>query len=316
MLTRLDFFDLEDNMKDIKMYELNDFLILADNFITYINSINNNSEIMLRIKMIRKAEETAREMVQIIISKINPDLNWLIKLDNDASDSYKKLTECIGVLLDKIEKQKETLSNNLSNKDFIESNKITNKVTIDFFSSFLHSMVNDLVYLPLKEASTKFFFLDATEKPIIDDGEKIIFVLDEQGNRIRGVKKDKNLFWFFVYSYLFRSSQVIGFFSLQKTPQRFPDFKDLRKLIRMEISRKPVSEGEEEKTEKTNEVPKEDKKQDENLYHKEVKSPEVITFLPKINGSNAEEEQESSDEEDFDIEDEESEEESEDGGDE
>ncbi|MBU0893879.1 MAG: hypothetical protein KKF48_02355 [Nanoarchaeota archaeon] len=295
MLSRLDFYDLEEDMREIKIYELGELSSMADNFITNINSINNNKDINLRIQGIKKAEEKAREMIQLIVTKINPDLNWMISLDNKQNDSYKKLTDCLGFILDSMEKQKETLKNNLSNKEFMESNRITNQVTLDFYSSSLSNLINSLVYNPIKEACFKFLFLEKTDESIKRYEENQIVITGDDGKGII-IKKDKTLFWFLVFSYLFRSSQVIGFFSQGGSMPRTLEFKEIQRLKheqfkqKVEMQRFLNSQKEEEPKESEN---KPEEKQEE------VLKPENLYF-PKVNGSEekSEEEQEDSEFED------------------
>lgn len=297
MLSRLDFYDLEEDMKNIKIYGINELSSMADLFLTYLNGINNNSEINLRLQCIKKAEEKAREMVQLIITKINPDLNWIINLDNKQNDSYKKLTDCLGSILDKIEKDKETLKNNLANKDFIESNRITNNVTIDFYSSSLGNLVSSLVYNPLKEACFKFMFLERTEETIkkFKEGENQIVITGDEGKSIV-INKDRVLFWFLVFSYLFRSSQVIGFFSQGTQMPRTLEFKEIQR-IKQEQFRQKVDMQRFLNSQKKEEIPK------EQINKKEEKSEEVILkpenlYFPKVNGAEETTEEEYEEQED------------------
>jgi hypothetical protein len=286
MLSRMDFYDLEEDMKSIKIYELRELSKIADSFITYINSINNSQDIDLRISMIKKAEEKAREMIQLVITKINPDLNWIINLDGKENDSYKKLTDCLGFILDGIEKQKELLKNNLLNKDFIRENKITNQVTIDFYSSTLSNLVSSLVYNPLKEACFKFLFLENTDRSIKKfEGDQVVITGDD-GKSI-SIHKDRVLFWFLVFSYLFRSSQVIGFFSQEgRTMPRTLEFKEIQRLKQRQFQyEKQMIEIQNSKEKnKSQEVPT-DKNLDNEEEKQIVELKPTNLYFPYINGA-------------------------------
>src|SRR4030042_4165977 len=211
-MNRLDFYDLDEEMKEAGIFELSDIPQNADSFITYITSLTNSTDTNLKIEMITKAETILKSLLQSILPKINPDLNIIIYYDNDVNDSYKKLVDCLGYLQSQINEKKDELINYLSNKDM---NKLTNKMKIDYFASYLEEILNGIIYTPLKESCNKFFSI---EEPATNKIEKL--GKDKFGmSKIISFEKDSKLFWYLVFTYLFRSSQVIGYFSnILKTP--------------------------------------------------------------------------------------------------
>ena len=256
-----DFNDFDEYIKEKGIYiseilqKLNELL---ENFITYINAIESNTSTLAKLGMIRKAESTSDDMIQVIISNINPDLNRLIELDQKENDSYRSLTICIGLVQNEIKKYKGELINKLSNKERLGSNKITNEATLDPYSSYLTKLVKSLVFSPIKEAFSDFCTINRMNEPITNS------IKTFEGSLV-SIKKDKGLFWYLVFSYLFRSSQIVGFMSEQglNMPKRY-EIKDLRRFIRMELeSRKIKVEIEEQKKEnKIEEKPQEKKEQE------------------------------------------------------
>ena len=235
MLSRIEFYDLIDGLKSVGI----DFLEIlppVDRFITCMNSINYNSNTIHKIKMIRNAELLIREIIQLVIVNINPDLNRLIELDQKENDSHKNLINCIVLIQNKIEEQKKILVNNLSNKEIYDSNRITNKLNIEFYSLYLENLFKNLVEKTIQYAFYKYII---TEEPVTDSEDYLrntIKKFDSMQKTYIRIKKDVNLFWYFVFSHLFRSSQIIGFMPENQMQRIKPiEIKDLRRLVRVEI---------------------------------------------------------------------------------
>lgn len=297
MLSRIDFYDLEEDMKNIKIYELKELSSLADYFFTAINSIKNNNDAELRLTMLQNAEDKAREMMQVIITKINPDMNWIISLDGKQNDSYKKLTECLSVILGNLKKEKDNLRTNILNREFF-ANKLSNKINIDFYSSTLTNFVSSLIYNPIKEACFKFLLLEKTDESVTDLNENQILITGDNGRSIK-ISKGRTLFWFLVFSYLFRSSQVIDFFSQEgKTIPRTLDFREIQKIKQRQFQieksqielqnrfNKEETSSDEDSKDRDEKNDLSDLSEEKNKpLHKEIKEKEKLTFLPKINGA-------------------------------
>lgn len=283
MLSRTDFIDLEKDLKMIKIFELKDIYFHFDRFLTYLNSSKNNYDTEFKIGMIQKSESKAKEILQIIVGKINPDINWLIRIENNLPDSnYKKFRDCVDLIMKRIEEEKARISNILSNQEKMQSNRITNKMAIESYSDYLHEIVNDLVYNPLKEAVLRFILLDK-EDFVESVSEGKIRITGDNGIDIAQIEKDKNLFWFFVFCFMFRSSQILGYSPQVASQYQKTEIKDLRKIIsigvQMELQRMKKSEeikkNMENKTEdKAGDSKHEEKQKENDTYSEDI--PENI----------------------------------------
>lgn len=212
VISRMDFYELEEDLESAgRGFVVEEVGSNADKFITCVNSSYTNPKVLTKLDLLRRAENEARAMVQKLVSKINPDTNRLIHLEEEKRGSYSMFTTAIGILFSKIDETKEQLKNHMANRERIESNKITNKVTLDYYSSFLENIVHDLIYLPLSEALIKYTSLD-------DDNIVLQMVTPSSNSTEQKkdnpvaykTKKDKEVFWYLVFSYIFRSSQIIG----------------------------------------------------------------------------------------------------------
>lgn len=298
MLSRLDFYEISEDLNEenmgIDFLEIN---LKVDYFITYNTSALNSNDTIFRIQQIRKAEEKAKELLQIIISKVNPDLNKIIEFDSKENDSHKALIYCISMIQNEIERQRTDIMNKISNMDKIDSNKITNNTSISFFASYLNQIVNDLIYIPLRESSIKFLMI---KDPAVQD-EKVFGSSD-----VGKLPRDKNLFWYFVFSYLFRSSQVLGFLkssdaykNMIPKPLNINDVKKLVKIVQSQMQ--PPQEhnegGSKEEEPKAN-SPQENKSQEEQKIPNEF--PEINGAVHQENNFGEGEEEYFNDEEDDD----------------
>ncbi|MDD5651223.1 MAG: hypothetical protein PHF86_12540 [Candidatus Nanoarchaeia archaeon] len=306
--------ELEESLRSIKIYDTGEITSKSDEFITYSNIVLNNSYSETKAENICRSEDRAREMVQIIISKINPDLNWMINLDNKMNDSYKKLVDCLGFILNEIELQKSSLQNKILNRES-GSAKLSNSFEINSYISLLKNLVSSLVYTPLYESFSKFIFMDRSDKSLERFDENQIIITGDSGKiiKIENVK-GKTLFWFLVFSYLFRASQVIGFFS-KGNNQNIPKILDLRDIARVKQEQyrqaqeiQKLSQKKDEKTNNENKIEDTDnQEEDENDEYEdesEEKEEELTEenedvellpenmYLPAVNGAELNKERE------------------------
>lgn len=271
MLSRIEFYDLEQNLLELGI-EISEITKRADNFITYLNSMETTLETTYKIEMMTKAEDKTKEMLQIIMSKTNPDLNRIIEIDSQQNDSHKVLIYCLGMIQAKIEKQKEDLIKKLSNIEKLDSNKVTNKTTLDFYSSYIKEVFNDIIFNPIQEAFLKY---SSIEEPATNSRNYIEKYVKNFGDgSVMRIEKNETLFWYFVFSYLFRASQVIGFASEggRLIPKPL-DVTDIKKLIR--VAQKQIASPSPQGQQKTEPPIKEEKSEEKSVQKNPEETEEI-----------------------------------------
>jgi hypothetical protein len=284
MQSRLEFYELGENLSKYANINLIDLISKVDSLFTYLNSVETNSNTSLKIEMVRRAESRTKEMLQIIISKVNPDLNRLIELDNKENDSHRNLILCISRVQDKIETQKLEILNKLSN---LSRNDITNKISLNNFSAYLHGIINDLIFNPLRDALFKYMAIEKMEEPVTNS-------IKTFENKLVSIKKDNKLYWYLVFSYMLESSQIIGFLPQNQIKSKPFDITDARKLITSIMKQKNQSQTDknpEEKKENKLEKPEEleeteepEETEDEE-QEEETEEPDEEFEFPKVNGA-------------------------------
>lgn len=230
MLNKLELSDLEDecNKININIYDISDDCSTA---ISCVCSLDRNRDIDVILDELRELHILVRRLVQRMVSKVNPDLNSLIKSSSKEEDSYKWLTNHVGKALDQLKQKRDELEESLVRKNIIGN--VMNKSKIDSFSSYAQSILEDLIFNPLKDAISHYNSLDDPIK-VEKTGDK---------EEYSPIQKNALLFWFIVFSYFFRSSQIVGSFvgDNATVPTSSVDIREFTKAMKGVVSKSRYS---------------------------------------------------------------------------
>lgn len=215
MLQRYKFQELSERLltKGISIYELCEEV---DRFVTYMNSIDFTDNFIEKIERVRKTESSLKTIINIIFSKMNPELNLIIKEEDLVSNNYNGLVLRLERLTTEIGRARQDLTTSLKNKVDIETNVLTNNSNISFFISSLTSIFEDLIYHSLKQACDSILSIEVEAGIPIKKENKII---------ILKTSADKMLFYYLVYAYFLRT--------LQSTIPIFSNLKPLESNIKI-----------------------------------------------------------------------------------
>ncbi len=249
MFTRLDLIELEGELEELNI-DMSEELKDADRVLTLLTSSKLSSSQKETCNKLIKAEGIVLDLMQKIIAKTNPDMNIIIEKDDAKKERYGYLVRAILLIrTDLTELKNSTVNKILTAKQTKDSP--SNEIKIGAYVSHIHGLLNNLFYVPLKEAIIQYNI----------STEPIIVTYEEDGEKLKKeIPKNNLLYWFNVYSYFLNSSQTIGTVVLTQKdmvlPQQNLDVHSLGKALGRSIdnsirgaTRPEESEGNEGKEE-------------------------------------------------------------------
>lgn len=199
MISRSQLFDLNQKFKKEKI-DLSEITRVSNNFLTHIEGAENSKNIYYNLSQSRYLFDS---FVQYLLANFNPAINRYVMLDNDQNSSYEALHLHVAII-------KENL------KEIIKTSASQSQIVLGFsedsinhiYISSLRTIFENVFYSPLVEASKKY---------LGSDDIVIEYDVTEKGISFKiPTTRDKELFWFLVFQYVFRSAQIHGSFIQSK----------------------------------------------------------------------------------------------------